>query len=223
MTPGPRLARRATPTRPGALAKLEYCARTMEALRDVDARGHEHPDRLRHARDQATVQEFYESIDLGEAKIPRSLDGDLQIIFARRHPEPTNVSVAPRRCFACSLKRNRDFLAHSVYRWTGVDPTPRGSDRRALVAARGGAEGPVPAERARRDPGRPLGLLDRARDELPVHGQVRRRLSRHSFSPRSRAETTRPAEVRRGPGLFKESARRGHGHDAKPHCVPLPL
>lgn len=106
----------------GALEKLEFCARTMQALADVT------PEVTSTAIDydtreiKATVQEFYESIDLGEATIPRSLDGDLQLIFARRHPELPN-STARLGDAALLLKRNRDFLANSVYRWTGVDPS----------------------------------------------------------------------------------------------------
>jgi hypothetical protein len=107
---------------PGALAKLEYCARTMEALRDVTPEVTSAQIDYDTREIKATVQEFYESIDLGEAKIPRSLDGDLQIIFARRHVDPPTANARLGDA-SLLLKRNRDFFANSVYRWTGVDPS----------------------------------------------------------------------------------------------------
>lgn len=107
---------------PGALAKLEYCARAMEMVRDTEPEVTSAEIDYDTREIKTTVQEFYESIDLGEAKIPRSLDGDLQLIFARRNPEPSNAS--PRLGDgSLLLTRNRDFLANSVYRWTGVDPS----------------------------------------------------------------------------------------------------
>lgn len=115
---------------PGALQKLEYCARTMDALQGVA------PEVTSTAVDydtreiKATVQEFYEAIDLGEAKIPRSLDGDLVLIFAPLASEvaPEGATMAgqsPGRLgdAALLLKRHGPFLANSVYRWTGVDPS----------------------------------------------------------------------------------------------------
>jgi hypothetical protein len=107
---------------PGALAKLEYCARTMAAIRDVEPEVTSAEIDYDTREIKTTVQEFYESIDLGETKIPRSLDGDLLLIFARRHPEQANAS-ARQGDGSLLLKRNRDFLANSVYRWTGVDPS----------------------------------------------------------------------------------------------------
>ncbi|MBL8860075.1 MAG: putative zinc-binding metallopeptidase [Planctomycetes bacterium] len=107
---------------PGALAKLLYCERVMESLRDAQPEVTSAQIDYDTRAIKSTVQEFYESIDLGEAKIPRSLDGDLQIIFARRHLDPLNTS--PRLGDgSLLLKRNCDYLANSVYRWTGVDPT----------------------------------------------------------------------------------------------------
>lgn len=107
---------------PGALQKLEYCARTMEALRDVTPEVTDTAIDYDTREIKATVQEFYETIDLGDARIPRSLDGDLQLIFARKAVETPNAM--PRMGDASLLlKRNQDFLSNSVYRWTGVDPS----------------------------------------------------------------------------------------------------
>jgi hypothetical protein len=105
---------------PGALAKLEYCDRTIAALRERD------PDVTSTQLDyearemQATVQEYYEEIELGDASIPRSLDGDLQVIFARR--AHASEEAARSGDAAALLKRQQDSLVKSVYRWTGADP-----------------------------------------------------------------------------------------------------
>lgn len=106
---------------PGALAKLEFCARTMESIRD---RPPEVVDTQLdyEAKDiHTTVQDFYPGFEAGEVKIPRSLDGDLSMIFA---PKPdTAEQPAPRTGDAALLLRRRqNALANSVYRWTGVDP-----------------------------------------------------------------------------------------------------
>jgi hypothetical protein len=107
---------------PGALEKLDFTARTMERLRNVapEVTNTEIDYDTREMR--ATVQEFYEEIDLGKVTIPRSLDGDLHLIFARRNPP---VPDTPSRLgdAAALLKRNQDFLVNSVYHWTGVDPS----------------------------------------------------------------------------------------------------
>jgi hypothetical protein len=109
----------------GALAKLEYCERTLHALR---ARDPEVVDTQidYEAKDiRLTLQEFYEVVDLGPERIPRSLDGDLSSIFARareraasaQRPEDGRTGDA-----GALLRRQREFLTAAVYGWTGVDP-----------------------------------------------------------------------------------------------------
>lgn len=115
----------------GALAKLEYCDRTMLALRDKDPLVTDaQPDVEANAM-QVTLQEYYEEIHLGKATISRSLDGDLQAIFAQEAPatdEPAagkdGVPPAPPRVGHASalLKRQRDTLVNAAFRWTAVDP-----------------------------------------------------------------------------------------------------
>jgi hypothetical protein len=106
---------------PGALRKLEYCARTLERVCDVDPEVTNTEIDYDTRAIKTTVQEYYESIDLGEATIPRSLDGDLSAIFARHRDE---AQAAPARGDAAQLlKRHGEFLANCVYRWTGVDPS----------------------------------------------------------------------------------------------------
>ena len=107
---------------PGALRKLEYCDRTIAAIRDKD------PDVTSAQLDyeareiETTVQEYYEEIELSDASIPRSLDGDLQVIFARRVAAAPEEGAPRVGDAAALLKRQQDSIVKSVYRWTGADP-----------------------------------------------------------------------------------------------------
>lgn len=110
---------------PGALAKLEYCARTVADVcaRDPDVTSTELDNEVSELR--LTVQEFYEEIQVGATSIPRSLDGDLRAIFAAPAPAgsaaPAPETAARPGSAAALLRRQRDFLANVVYHWTGVD------------------------------------------------------------------------------------------------------
>jgi hypothetical protein len=106
---------------PGALAKLEYCERTLKTVseRDPDVTAAEIDDDASELR--LTVQEYYGRIEAGEATIPRSLDGDLQMIFAPRLSLQKDEE-SPRLGSAAQLiRRQADELANTVYLWTGVD------------------------------------------------------------------------------------------------------
>lgn len=107
---------------PGALRKLEYCDRVV---REVRTRAPEVTDATLdvEAKDlDVTVQEYYDGFDLGPAAVPKSLDGDLAVIFARP-PVVDDAGVRGRVGDAATLlRRQSDELARSVYRWTGVDP-----------------------------------------------------------------------------------------------------
>ncbi len=107
---------------PGALAKLEYCQRTLEELkeREPDVTNAEIDYDTRAMR--VTVQEYYDKVELASATIPRSLDGDLRVIFARRGAPTEGEESGRTGEAALLLSRQRDSLANSVYRWTGVDP-----------------------------------------------------------------------------------------------------
>ena len=104
---------------PGALAKLEYCERTMTALRAVPpsvttVELHGEVQRLR-----TRLQDFY--TDAAEPlRIPRSLDGDLQALFAHRSGPAGDEALAEASEL---LRRHQRALAVSVYRWTAVDPS----------------------------------------------------------------------------------------------------
>jgi len=106
---------------PGALAKLDACERMIAALRERE------PDVTDTTIDDEvsgihrTLQEYYGSVDDSEVSIPRSLDGDLQAILARRAEAPAETERRTGDA-ALLLRRQQDSLVRSVYRWTGVDP-----------------------------------------------------------------------------------------------------
>jgi hypothetical protein len=114
---------------PGALRKLEYCERTMAALRDripavtaveLDSDVKEITSRL---------HEYYP--EHPGVEIPQSLDGDLQAIFGRRDAgEASDDAVS-------LLHEHRRTLAASVYRWTAVDPEQVGALISSLSARAG--------------------------------------------------------------------------------------
>jgi hypothetical protein len=105
---------------PGAMRKLDYCERTMAAIREKD------PLVTDSSLDEdvstigLTLEEFYAGGE-NDISVPRSLDGDLRAIFA-----PTALSATTEATRmgsgATLIKRNADVLANMVFRWTGVDP-----------------------------------------------------------------------------------------------------
>jgi hypothetical protein len=104
---------------PGALAKLEYCERTMAALRTVPppvttVELHGEVRRLR-----TRLQDYYTQ-SREPLRILRSLDGDLQVLFARRSGPAENAELADASEL---LRRHQRALAVSMYRWTAVDPS----------------------------------------------------------------------------------------------------
>ncbi len=106
---------------PVALAKLEYCERTMLRLRDVDP-----PVTLEELDEDVgelpySLEEFYRAEPGGAAEFPPGLDGALRTIF-EDVGAPEDATPAPRRPAADLIRRvERDVLA-DVYRWTGHFP-----------------------------------------------------------------------------------------------------
>lgn len=102
---------------PEALAKLEYCDRTMRALRerepvtraeDLDEDVSELP---------YTVEQLYGGADPEGSEFPRGLDGALRAIFEESLPEGAAAQPASRL-----IRRLERDLATSVYMWTGHFP-----------------------------------------------------------------------------------------------------
>jgi hypothetical protein len=122
MTPG-RDWRAEYAGRPVALAKLEYCDRTVRAIGDrppvVDEQdSDESVDDLSQSLD-----DYYRAAGTGpsSAGLP-DLDGALRVIFEEYPDAVTSSSDQPLRGAAGLIRRLQSDLARSVYRWTGHFP-----------------------------------------------------------------------------------------------------
>src|SRR5206468_5298722 len=106
---------------PVALAKLEFCDRTLNALKDVDPPVNE-ADLDEDVADLAcTLDDFYGQHEAERNEFPRRLDGMLRSIFEDiGHPESASSSV--RRPASDLIHRLEQDLMAQVYRWTGHFP-----------------------------------------------------------------------------------------------------
>jgi hypothetical protein len=107
--------------RPAALAKLEYCDRTMAALKDRD------PPVTATELDEDvgelaySLNQFYGEAAPADTRFPPGLAGALRAIFDDLGP-PEDAAPGPRLPAAALIRRlERDLLA-DVYRWTGHFP-----------------------------------------------------------------------------------------------------
>jgi hypothetical protein len=119
LTP-PRLWRAAYADWPEALAKLQYCERTMAALRERP------PDVTATDSDEdvselnLSLEDYYHSAAVpGGESLPPGLDAALQAIF-QDFSEP--VDAAARQQSAELVSRLERDLVANVYRWTGHFP-----------------------------------------------------------------------------------------------------
>jgi len=110
---------------PEALAKLEYCDRTMAILnqRDPEVTATELDDDVRDLT--SSLEDYYREMAGPEGDpLPRGLDGALQAIFEDYHQREDLTSQAPRRpAMELILRLERDLVAN-VFRWTGHFPEP---------------------------------------------------------------------------------------------------
>jgi hypothetical protein len=130
---------------PAALAKLEYCDRTMAALREVDP-VHQLADLDEDVGEIGiSLEQYYQSLPRGDADYPRGLDGALRTIFDEvGSPAESAAPGASRPAVVLFRKSERELLAN-VFRWTGHFPErTRGLLRH--LADRAGALGLVYAE-----------------------------------------------------------------------------
>lgn len=110
---------------PGALAKLEHCEAICNGLRERDPEVVDTQIDYDTKEIRLTLQEFFEAVDLGAERIPRSLDGDLSAIFGRARERAIGekaLDEAKTGDAAGLLRRQREFYTATVYAWTGVDP-----------------------------------------------------------------------------------------------------
>ena len=108
---------------PEALAKLNYCDRTMAALnqRDPEVTVTENYEDVSELT--GSLEEFYcNADDVSDDPLPPGLDGALQAIF-EDFGEPEDISSsAPRRSASELLLRLELDLVANVYCWTGHFP-----------------------------------------------------------------------------------------------------
>jgi hypothetical protein len=107
---------------PEALAKLQYCDRTMAELVDRD------PVVTAEALDQDvsalafSVREYYQSQSFELDPFPAGLDVALRSIFEDLGASESSPTTAPRKLASGLITRlERDLMAN-VYRWTGHFP-----------------------------------------------------------------------------------------------------
>jgi hypothetical protein len=107
--------------RPAALAKLNYCDRTMTRLRDAEPlvtsdAPDEEVSQLSYSLDQ-----FYRDTTV-EDEYPVGLDGALKAIFEDLGVPEDTTSTAPRLPASALIRRLERSLMANVYRWTGHFP-----------------------------------------------------------------------------------------------------
>jgi hypothetical protein len=182
---------------PTALAKLEYCARTLAELGEPIVTATELDEDVSGIH--YSLAQYYESYAADSEAGAAGLDGDLRAIFDDL--KETNGSAQETRPAAELIRRHERQLMANVFRWTGHFPEKTRSLVRHL-AKRAEALKQVSRcggrRRRRRDDAR-----DVARDEL----RASRRLFSGSLSGRRR-----PAAAGRGAGARRrQGAGRSQG------------
>jgi hypothetical protein len=108
---------------PEALAKLEYCDRTMAILNDQDplVTATEHDQDVSSL--SASLEDYYRVEPSAEDDpLPPGLDGALRAIFEDFGLPEDRSTVAPRRPAAELISNLECDLMANVYRWTGHFP-----------------------------------------------------------------------------------------------------
>ena len=132
---------------PEALAKLEYCDRTMPVLntRDPEVTATERDEDVSEVT--ASIEQFYRTEGSGQdEKFPPGLDGALQAIF-EGFGAAEDASSAPRLPAAALIRRVEQDLMANVYRWTGHFPERTRSLLRYLAARAEQLQQVYPADR----------------------------------------------------------------------------
>jgi hypothetical protein len=107
---------------PTALAKLEYCDRTMAVLKDRE------PVVTAEELDEDvgevpySLEQFYHHYAEGDTDLPAGLDGALRAIFEDLGQPEEGSSPTPRRPAGALVRRLERTLSANVYRWTGHFP-----------------------------------------------------------------------------------------------------
>lgn len=107
---------------PAALAKLEYCARTMAEVgeRDPVVTAIDPDEDIGDLH--CSLADYYkEFVSKDEEKLPPGLDGALRAIFEDQD-QPEDASTEPRRPAAGLIRKLELDLNSNIYRWTGHFP-----------------------------------------------------------------------------------------------------
>jgi hypothetical protein len=120
---------------PTALAKLEFCARTMAGLGEPLVTAAELDEDVSGI--QYSLEQFYQGLSTETESGAAGLDGDLRAIFDDLQ-EATNGSAVETLPAADLIRRHERQLMAAVFRWTGHFPEKtrslvRGLARRAEV------------------------------------------------------------------------------------------
>jgi hypothetical protein len=106
----------------GALAKLEYCDRTMASVRGndpVEAAEHLDEDVGQIA---ISVEQYYKEQPRGDAEFPRGLDGALRAMFEETAAPAEGAAPDARRPASALIRKCEKELLANVFRWTGHFP-----------------------------------------------------------------------------------------------------
>ncbi|HMB02539.1 MAG TPA: hypothetical protein VKP69_02230 [Isosphaeraceae bacterium] len=110
---------------PEALAKLDYCDRTMAALADRDPVVTADELDLDVGEVTDSVEQFYDAHDVGawgEFDFPSGLDAAFRSIFEDLGSPESAPADRPRRLASALVRRLERDLMTTVYRWTGHFP-----------------------------------------------------------------------------------------------------
>jgi hypothetical protein len=107
---------------PAALAKLEYCDRTIKELADRDPVVTEVDLDENVADLEYTLEHYYQQQAGAAEQFPPGLDGALRAVFADFAEVPEEAGEAARRPASDLLRRWEPELLANVYRWTGHFP-----------------------------------------------------------------------------------------------------
>jgi hypothetical protein len=106
---------------PSALAKLVYCDRVMNEIRDRE------PPVKAEDRDEAvedltySLHEYYDKLRMGDG-LPPGLEGALTAIFEDLGLPEDSTPSSPRKPAAALIRRMERDLVANVFRWTGHFP-----------------------------------------------------------------------------------------------------
>jgi hypothetical protein len=106
---------------PAALAKLEYCDRTMNILRDREPLVREEELDEDVAAIGSSIDDFYQEHAPRGGDVPPEVDDALQTIFGDL-PAAVDPSAQERHSAAVLIRRLEHTLATEVYRWTAYFP-----------------------------------------------------------------------------------------------------